>query len=111
MIPEMKCVLERCNFSAHEKGKAKHWDDTRGLGDYVWPIVREDVLHHVSFCCEGNNETLKSRERPFPTSRVGGEHVGSVHEPYLPEGKLRPGDVQALTSFKSRNSCNKFFQQ
>jgi len=42
-----------------------HWDDAEKLERYVWPIVRQNVLHHDSFCCGKFNDTIKSR--PFPT--------------------------------------------
>jgi len=102
MIPEMKCVLERCNVTDIP---VQHWDDANRLEEFVWHIIRRDVLHHDSFCCGRFNETRKSR--PFPTSREegSGEHVGSVYLPVL-EGKLRDRDVNILLAAeKSKLGC------
>eukprot|EP00804_Cyclotella_cryptica_P025470 CCRYP_011979-RA/>CCRYP_011979-RA protein AED:0.16 eAED:0.16 QI:717/0.5/0.66/1/0.5/0.33/3/0/280 len=82
------------------------WDDAEKLERHVWPIVRQDVLHHDSFCCGKFNETIQSR--PFPTKREDGtgEHVGSVYLPVL-KGKLRDRDkTTLLDAIKNRGECN-----
>ena len=87
LIPEMKCVIERCNS---DNNQISLYDDAIGLTDFVLPIARGDILFHDSFCCGTYENSL-----PFPTARVGGEHVGSVHLPAL-KGKLRDIDVDSL---------------
>eukprot|EP00804_Cyclotella_cryptica_P014736 CCRYP_020996-RA/>CCRYP_020996-RA protein AED:0.05 eAED:0.05 QI:204/1/1/1/1/1/3/241/294 len=84
----------------------RYWDDTTKLERLVWPVVKQDVLHHDSFCCGKFQEVIKSR--PFPTHRAEGtgEHVGSVYLPVL-KGELRDGDKNALLNeIRIRGECN-----
>lgn len=61
-------------------------DDMMFLNTYVWPIARNSVMQHDSFSCE------RYHVQPFPTPRIGDEHVGSV----FVDGKMRSGDVDIL---------------
>lgn len=60
--------------------------DMEFLNKVVWPVARKSVLQHDSFSCRTYGA------EPFPTLRVGSEHVGSV---YL-NGTMRSEDVQLL---------------
>jgi hypothetical protein len=56
------------------------------LNTVIWPMAQKSLLQHDSFSCD------KFGGKPFPTPRVGWEHVGSV---YI-NGKMRQGDVDIL---------------
>lgn len=59
--------------------------DMNFLNSQIWPLMKEaGVMVHDSFSCDNH---------PFPTQRVGSEHVGSV---YI-DGAVRQVDVDILT--------------
>jgi hypothetical protein len=60
--------------------------DMNFLNKVIWPMAQKSLLQHDSFSCD------KFGGKPFPTPRVGWEHVGSV---YI-NGKVRQGDVDIL---------------
>ena len=66
------------------------------LNKVVWPLAQKSVLQHDSFSCDkfGGGS-------PFPSPRVGWEHVGSV---YI-DGKMRQGDVNILKNSKIVEKC------
>ena len=70
-------------------------EDMNFLDSVVWNIARQCVLQHDSFFCG-----KFGADHPFPTKRVGFEHVGSV---YL-DGRMRQIDVDILKNetLKSR---------
>jgi len=70
--------------------------DNNWLNARVWPEAVKDVLQHDSFSC-----TKYKGSVPFPTRRVGWEHVGSV---YL-NGQMREGDVEVLRHAKAPLEC------
>jgi len=78
-------------FLAHQMVQVslgeEFFEDTKWLNARVWPEAVKDVLQHDSFSCAKYNGSV-----PFPTRRVGWEHVGSV---YL-NGKMRESDVDVL---------------
>ena len=57
--------------------------DQEFLQQRVWPVIKDEVLQHVSFSCASH----KNARALMP--RVGMEHVGAV---YL-NGELRESDV------------------
>jgi hypothetical protein len=57
------------------------------LNERVWSTAARDVLQHDAFSCDKFGGGL-----PFPSVRVGWEHVGSV---YI-GGAMRQGDVDIL---------------
>ena len=102
VVPEMRLVLypeENATASL-----LNHWDDAIRLEEFVWPVVRQDVLHHDSFCCGKFNETMKSRHFPVARKKGTGEHVGSVYLPVL-EGKLRDRDKNSVLVAVERTGC------
>lgn len=60
--------------------------DMAFLNGVVWPVAQKSVLQHDSFSCR------KFGAEPFPTPRVGTEHVGSVYV----NGMMRTEDVDLL---------------
>ena len=62
-------------------------EDMNFLDSVVWNIARQSVLQHDSFSCG-----KFGADHPFPSKRVGFEHVGSV---YI-DGKMRQIDVDIL---------------
>ena len=99
-LPEMKCVLERCNSTE----KVEFWDDANQLQKFVWPIMRTDVMHHDSFCCGKFNETT-ILSRPFPTERKGGEHIGSVYLPVAESFETRDRDASQVMNIQMSSRC------
>jgi len=89
-IPEMNALVRQGNIGAH------YVADMDFLNKRVWPIVKRDVLQHDAFSC-----TKWGGGRPFPTPRVGGEHVGGV----VVDGKLRQGDVDILLGASQPSEC------
>ena len=57
------------------------------LNTVIWPMAQKSLLQHDSFSCD-----KFGGGKPFPTPRVGHEHVGSV---YI-NGKMRQRDVDIL---------------
>ena len=88
VLPEIEHVIHP---KSTDQDLMAFWGDCKMLRDTIWPIIKEDVIHHDSYCCGKFNETIPSR--PFPTPRANGtgEHVGSVYLPSL-GGELRDGD-------------------
>jgi len=80
-IPDMEARLERRALNS------KYLQDMNFLNDEVWPIAQKSVVQHDSFSCD-----KFGGGGPFPTARVGWEHVGSV---YI-GGKMRQVDVGLL---------------
>lgn len=80
-VPDMADRL----YATHMSNE--YLQDMTFLTTEIWPIARQDVLQHDSFSCDkfgGGN--------PFPTTRIGWEHVGSV---YI-NGNMRKVDVDIL---------------
>ena len=76
----------------HNKKKPvvqKYDADQRFLETVVYPIVKDISLVHDAFHFTCG---IYSNPRPFPSSRIGWEHVGSV----FIDGKMRQDDVIAL---------------
>lgn len=109
VLPEMEQVLYP-NKTSEPGTTDKHWDDANRLRDFIWPIVKLDMVHHDSYCCGKFNETFKSR--PFPTPRANGtgEHVGSVHLPVL-KGELRDKDKEMILKGTECNFLSNTTQQ
>ena len=102
VVPEMRLVLfPEVNATS---SLLNHWDDANRLEEFVWPVVRQDVLHHDSFCCGKFDETIKSRRFPVARKKGTGEHVGSVYLPVL-EGKLRDRDKNSVLAAVERTGC------
>lgn len=74
----------------------QYMQDMDWLNANVWPIARQSVLQHDSFSCDKFGGGL-----PFPTPRVGWEHVGSV---YI-NGQMRKGDIEILRQAISPQIC------
>tara|TARA_X000000368_G_scaffold380117_1_gene335690 strand:+ start:2207 stop:7276 length:5070 start_codon:yes stop_codon:yes gene_type:complete len=74
----------------------QYMQDMDWLNAKVWPIAQQSVLQHDSFSCDKFGGGL-----PFPTPRVGWEHVGSV---YI-NGQMRKGDIQILRQATSPQIC------
>jgi FkbM family methyltransferase len=70
-------------------------EDMNFLDSVVWNIARQSILQHDSFSCGRFGD-----DHPFPSKRVGFEHVGSV---YI-DGRMRQIDVDILKNetLKSR---------
>ena len=92
--------MRRCGSEGGDPDS--YWDDTDLLRRHVWPLMRESVMHHDSFCC-GRFDERAGSSRGFPSPRAGWEHVGSVHLPEL-KGELREIDVRGL---RDAEECNK----
>ena len=60
--------------------------DMEFLNRVIWPVAQKSVLQHDSFSCRQFGAV------PFPTVRVGMEHVGSVYM----NGMMRAEDVDVL---------------
>lgn len=71
--------------------------DMNWLNAKVWPIAQRSVLQHDSFSCDKFGGGL-----PFPTPRVGWEHVGSV---YI-NGKMRAIDTEILSRTIPPTKCS-----
>jgi FkbM family methyltransferase len=68
--------------------------DMNFLNKVIWPMAQNSLVQHDSFSCD-----KFGGGKPFPTPRVGWEHVGSV---YI-NGKMRQGDVDILK--RSKQPC------
>jgi hypothetical protein len=61
--------------------------DMNFLNSQIWSLMEQaGVMVHDAFSCE------RPKTRPFPTARVGSEHVGSV---YI-DGVVRKVDADIL---------------
>jgi len=80
-VPNMKEIL-----TVSQLGET-YLEDMNFLNDIIWPIAQKSVLQHDSFSCRTYEGSI-----PFPTSRVGSEHVGSI---YI-AGEMRSADVNLL---------------
>jgi len=92
MLAGMWCADARAfAFLAHQMVQVRMqenlFEDTTWLNTSVWPEAVKDVLQHDSFSCAKYKGSV-----PFPTRRVGWEHVGSV---FL-NGKMRESDVEVI---------------
>mmetsp|Transcript_12204 Transcript_12204/g.22078 ORF Transcript_12204/g.22078 Transcript_12204/m.22078 type:complete len:312 (-) Transcript_12204:257-1192(-) len=87
IIPEMRCVLDRCNTTKiTTQQKVDKYDDQTMLAKFVVPIVMKDVMHHDSFCC-WKDEICPSRSFPTKRDNVTRDHVGSQYLPNRQEQK------------------------
>ncbi len=77
-------------------GSNAYLKDMDWLNKNLWPIARKDILQHDSFSCNEFGGGF-----PFPSVRIGWEHVGSV---YI-DGKMRTVDVDILKAAKIPESC------
>ena len=82
-FPSMESLLKDVTNQAY-------LEDMTFLNNIMWPTVKKSVLQHDSFSCD------KFGAKPFPTTRVGWEHIGSV----FINGKMREGDVTILKNTK-----------
>ena len=84
------CKQGAFNNMSSELERIRHSDeylhDMEFLNAVVWPVAKRSALQHDSFSCR------QFGAEPFPTPRVGMEHVGSV---YL-NGMMRAEDVDLL---------------
>eukprot|EP00277_Geminigera_cryophila_P044027 CAMPEP_0173082002 /NCGR_PEP_ID=MMETSP1102-20130122/17814_1 /TAXON_ID=49646 /ORGANISM="Geminigera sp., Strain Caron Lab Isolate" /LENGTH=558 /DNA_ID=CAMNT_0013957101 /DNA_START=154 /DNA_END=1830 /DNA_ORIENTATION=+ len=71
-------------------------DDMNWLNERIWKEAVKDVLQHDSFSCDKFGGGL-----PFPSLRIGWQHVGSV---YI-NGEMRQGDVDILKRAKNPWQC------
>ena len=53
--------------------EARYSNDQSVLGDYVWPVIKNDVVQHDSYGCNDFRGVL-----PFPSKRIGYEFVGCI---------------------------------
>jgi hypothetical protein len=67
------------------------------LKKQIWPLAQKSLLQHDSFSCD-----QYGGGRPFPTPRIGWEHIGSV---YI-DGKMRQGDVDLLRQASVVERCS-----
>ena len=82
-FPQMESILKSSQIGTN------YIDDMHFLTKTVWPFAQKNVLQHDAFGCQSNQWGTSS---PFPTTRMGLEHVGSV----ILNGKMRRGDVEIL---------------
>jgi len=80
-ISDMEARLKRRALNQN------YLQDMNFLNNEVWPIAQKSLMQHDSLSCD-----KFGGGRPYPTPRVGWEHVGSV---YI-GGKMRQGDVDIL---------------
>lgn len=76
----------------------QYMQDMDWLNTYLWPIVKKSVLQHDSFSCDRFGGGL-----PFPTARVGWEHVGSI---YI-DGKMKESNVNILAKTSQPAMCTR----
>ena len=89
------------SYRRHKEDKhgVMYGDDMVWLQHFLWPIAQKNVLQHDAFSCN-----LYRGAIPFPTKRIGGEHVGSV---WLgPPWAEREYDVKMLLAAKQPNDCH-----
>ena len=90
-IPNMKSLL------LNNTRKHSFLEDMNFLNTMVWTKVKSSVFQHDSFSCG-----RYGAYNPFPTSRSGFEHVGSV---YI-DNKMRQVDVDILSdAMKHPSKC------
>jgi FkbM family methyltransferase len=90
-IPNMKSLL------LNKTRKHSYLEDMNFLNTMVWTKVKSSVFQHDSFSCG-----RYGADNPFPTSRSGFEHVGSV---YI-DKKMRQVDVDILrNAMKHPSKC------
>ena len=70
--------------------------DMDWLNSKLWITASKNVLQHDSFSCQEFGGGF-----PFPSARIGWEHVGSV---YI-DGKMREGDVKILSNTQQPPEC------
>ena len=89
-IPDMDQRLEKRHLNQ------AYLQDMNFLNGVVWPIAQKSVFQHDAFSCDkfGGGS-------PFPSPRVGWEHVGSV---YI-DGKMRQQDVDLLKNADIVEKC------
>jgi len=63
--------------------------DMNFLTKMVWPIAKQSIMQHDAFGCHSSKW---GKTQPFPSIRLGAEHVGSVYV----GGNMRQGDVDIL---------------
>lgn len=98
-FPGMVDVLREWDRSGNMNGK--YMNDMDFLNRIVWPVAadgggKRKVLQHDAFSCDKFEGAM-----PFPTRRVGWEHVGGV---YI-DGQLREYDVQLLRDAFQPEQC------
>ena len=79
-IPNMEAMLTDVKNQAYLQ-------DMNFLNKVIWPMAQKSLVQHDSFSCD-----KFGGGKPFPTPRVGWEHVGSVYT----NGKMRQGDMDIL---------------
>ncbi|XP_045201499.2 uncharacterized protein LOC123555035 [Mercenaria mercenaria] len=89
-IPNMELLLK------HRVMNDKYLQDMNFLNSIVWPIAQHSVYQHDSFSCD-----RFGGGHPFPSKRVGLEHVGSI---YI-NGKMRKIDTDILNNSKAPAQC------
>jgi len=70
--------------------------DMNWLNEYIWKEAKDNVLQHDSFSCD-----KFAGAKPFPSLRVGWEHVGSV----FINGEMRQNDVDILKKATPPSQC------
>ena len=84
------------NLLTNVKNQA-YLQDMNFLNKVIWPMAKKSLLQHDSFSCD-----KFGGGKPFPTPRVGWEHVGSV---YI-DGKMRQKDVDILKRTDVVQKCS-----
>ena len=70
--------------------------DMDWLNEHIWNDAKDNVVQHDSFSCD---EFMGAK--PFPTLRIGWEHVGSV---YI-NGEMRENDINILRETTPPSQC------
>ncbi|XP_045197676.2 uncharacterized protein LOC123552243 [Mercenaria mercenaria] len=90
-VPNMETLLKKDNL------EDTYIRDMDFMRDVIWPMANQSLFQHDSFSCDkfgGGN--------PFPTARIGLEHVGSV---YI-NGMMRQVDTDLLKAATAPAQCS-----
>eukprot|EP00947_MAST-08B_sp_MAST-8B-sp1_P000364 g364.t1 len=84
-VPDMESRLTRI-------GGGGYLADMNFLNAQIWPIAQKSLMQHDSYSCD----RYGGGGRPYPTKRIGAEHIGAVFPDGKLDGKERAGDANTV---------------
>ena len=91
-VPDMESRLTRI-------GGGGYLADMNFLNAQIWPIAQKSLMQHDSYSCD----RYGGGGRPYPTKRIGAEHIGAVFPDGKLDGKERAGDANTVLN---TGGCN-----
>lgn len=96
-----KGAIKNMKELANKYKQNRYNDDQNFLTSVIWPLIKDNQISHDSACCE-----MFPNAHPFPTRRIGWEHIGSV---ISDQEAPRAGDTGIFLAYKDSQNPKPWF--